>query len=263
MQRLSVIVLISVFFSSVTGAQTRAVREKVKADKQSSHTSQRSATSSSAPSWEPDFEDAGLAEMVVGALVYVTGYAVYKGFWHGQHAVMEKRERYPELVSIQGALASGFNFGDSGWMLESGVQGNYGIFASHLRYLNVKDVTGRLQSIDWQVLKMRIPISSFRLEYGIGFSHFISPSKTYFDSSLAFDGDLFKKKLHLQGSYRWSQNTNVGGRYRQEYAIDAAARLAKVGSLGIYPFMGYSHFSYFEAIDFKYLRLGIKLRIYQ
>lgn len=263
MKRLSYIVLISVLFLSVTEAQTRAVREKVKADKQSSHTSQRSASSSSAPSWEPDFEDAGLAEMIVGALVYVTGYAVYKGLWHGQHVVMDKRDKYPELVSLQGTLASGFNFGDSGWMMESGVQGNYGVFASHLRFLNVKDVTGRIQSIDWQVLKLRVPISSFRLEYGIGFSHFISPSKTYFDSSLGFEGDLFKKNLHLQGIYRWSQNTNLGDRYRQEYTIDAAVQVAKLGALRLYPFVGYSHFSYFESIDFNYFRLGVKLRIFR
>ena len=262
MKRLSFIILISVLFSSVTVAQTRAVREKVKADKQSSHSGRRSTSTASAPSWEPDFDDGGLGEMIVGALVYVTGYAVYKGFWHGQHAVMAKREKYPELVSIQGTLSSGFNFNDSGWMMESGVQGNYGIFASHLRYLNLKDVTGRLHSIDWQVLKLRIPISSFRFEYGIGFSHFISPSKTYFDSSLGFEGDLFKRNLHLQGIYRWSQDTGGGYRYRQEYAIDAAAQVAKVGSLRIYPFVGYSHFSYFESIDFKYFRLGVKLRIF-
>jgi hypothetical protein len=106
-----------------------------------------------------------------------TGYAAYKGFWYGQNSVMQHREERPELVSLQGTLSGGFDYQSNTFMASPALRGNYGIFASDLRYVNMSDVTGKLHSIDWQVLMLRLPIRSLKLEYGLGFSYFLSPSK--------------------------------------------------------------------------------------
>ena len=244
-------------------AQTRSVREKVEADKLSSGNSPSysSRSSTSEPDWEPDFSDAGLGEMIAGALVYVTGYAVYKGFWHGQYAVMQQRENRPELVSLQGSLSGGFDHQSNTFLASPAIRGNYGIFASDLRYVNMSDVTGKLHAVDWQVLMLRLPVRSFKLEYGIGFSYFISPSKVYFDQSLGFDWSLLQNRAALQGQYRWSQDTSVG-RYRSEYAIDLDAEVARRGNLRFCPFVGYAHHQYFDEITFDYIRLGMKIKLF-
>ncbi len=258
--KLFTILFLSFFLTiQLSHSQTRKVREKVAEDKKASSSR---ASSSSEPSWEPDFDEGGLGEIIVGAIAYVTVYAVYKGLWHSQHAIMNRYDDYPELISFQGTLANGFNFSDNGFAVIPSLRGNYGLFATDLRYVNMSDITGRLQSIDWQVLMFRVPVKNLRLEYGLGFSHVMSPSKTYFDSSLGFDGDFLNYAINIQGQYRWSQKTSFGSRYRQEYSIEAGLQVAQSGWLRVVPFVGYSHFNYFNEIDFKYLKAGIKLRIF-
>ncbi len=259
----SIIALLA--FQSVL-SQTRRVREKVEEDRQStsnysSYSSSSSGSSSSGPDWEPDFDGASLGDIVAGAIFYVTGYAVYKGFWYSQYAVMEKREKRPELVSLQGMLASGFDYQRNTFMASPAIRGNYGIFASDLRYVNMRDVTGKLHSIDWQVLMLRLPIRNFKLEYGLGFSYFISPTKVYFEQSLGFDWSFLNNMAGLQGHYRVSQNTNVG-RYRSEYAIDLDAEVARRGNLRFCPFVGYAHYQYYDDIHFDFIRLGMKVKMF-
>ncbi len=263
MKKVTLFFIIALLAFQTVHAQTRRVREKVAEDKSSarSYSSNSSSSSTSEPDWEPDFDDASLADIVAGAVFYVTGYAIYKGFWYGQQAVMEKREDRPELVSLQGTLSGGFDFQRNTFMASPAVRGNYGIFASDLRYVNMSDVTGKLHSIDWQVLMLRLPIRSLKLEYGLGFSYFISPSKAYFEQSFGFDWGFLKNRAALQGQYRVSQNTNVG-RYRSEYAIDLDAEVARRGNLRFCPFVGYANYQYFDDIHFDYIRLGMKVKLF-
>lgn len=269
MKKFTLIAVLTLLALPSVHAQTRHVREKVAEDKSSSassasHSSTSSASSPSAPEWDPDFGDSFFGDLLLQGIVYGVGYAgygVYKGFWHGQQAVMDHREDRPELVSLQGSLSGGFDFKRNTFMASPAIRGNYGIFASDLRYVNMRDATGMLHAIDWQVLMLRLPIRSLKLEYGLGFSYFISPSKVYFEQSLGFDWRFLKDRASLQGQYRWSQNTNVG-RYRSEYAIDLDAEVARRGNLRFCPFVGYASYQYFNEINFDYLRLGMKIKLF-
>ncbi|GAO27860.1 hypothetical protein [Geofilum rubicundum] len=246
-------------------SQTRRVREKVSEDKRSSSSLDGyHAYSSDASASESDSESSYLAVMLIEGLVYGIGYAgygIYKGFWNGQQAVLQHRDLRPELVSLQISAVGGFDYQSNTFLASPAIRGNYGIFASDLRYINMSDVTGRLHSVDWQVLMLRLPIQSFKLEYGLGFSHFISPSKTYFVQSLGFDLGFLQNRAALQGQYRWSQKTSVG-RYRQEYALDFDAEVARRGNLRFCPFVGYVHYQYFQEIPFDFIRLGMKIKLF-
>lgn len=264
MKRFAIIVF-SLFVTFHFGyTQTRSVNEKVTKDKQASRSELKSSSTSS--SWVSNDDDDGsgnlLVDIFVVPVVEAVTFIFYKGFRDAHQAVMNNYSTYPDLVSFQGTLGSGFNFDDNGFTIIPAVRGNYGLFATDLRYVNMRDVTGRLQSIDWQVLMFRVPVKNIRLEYGLGFSHVMSPSKTYFDSSLGFDGNFLDYALNIQGQYRWSQKTSFGSRYRQEYSIEAGLQVAQSRRLRVVPFIGYSHFNYFNEIDFNYLKAGIKLRIF-
>jgi hypothetical protein len=65
----------------------------------------------------------------------------------------------------------------------------------------------------------------------------------------------------LQGQYRVSQNTNAG-RYRSEYAIDLDAEVARRGKLRFCPFVGYASYQYFDDINFDFVRLGMKIKMF-
>jgi hypothetical protein len=269
MKKVTLITIIALLVFQSAHAQTRNVREKVSEDKSSSQPSSSgsrtsSASSPSGPEWDPDFENSFFGDLLLQGIVYGVGYAgfgVYKGFWHGQQAVMNHREDRPELVSLQGTLSGGFDSQHNTFMASPAIRGNYGIFASDLRYVHMRDVTGKLNAIDWQVLMLRLPIRSLKLEYGLGFSYFISPSKVYFEQSLGFDWGFLKNRAALQGQYRWSQHTNVG-RYRSENAIDLDAEVARRGNLRFCPFVGYASYQYFDDISFDYIRLGLKVKLF-
>jgi len=254
-------IIISLLFHT-SFCQTRSVREKVKQDKDYDRSDGHLYSAQpSDPLWEPDFYDLGFGEMVAQAFVYVTIYAAYKGLWYGQYAVMQHRDERPELVSLQGSLSGGYNYQNNVFLINPSVRVNYGIFASDLRYINIQDVTGKMHSLDWQVLMLRLPIRSFKLEYGLGFSYFLSPSKIYFEQSFGFDWSLFNNKAGLQAQFRKSQNTFIG-LYRKEYTIDIDAKVAQRGRLGFYPFLGYSRHEYFNDINFDFIRMGMKVRLF-
>jgi hypothetical protein len=265
MKKLTLFGLMAVFAFHAALSQTRRVREKVSEDKQSSSSFDGyNAYSSDSSASESDSESSYLAVMLLEGMVYGIGYAgygIYKGFANGQQAVMQHRDLRPELVSLQISAVAGFDYQSNTFLASPAIRGNYGIFASDLRYINMSDVTGRLHSVDWQVLMLRLPIQSFKLEYGLGFSHFISPSKSYFEQSLGFDWSFLQSRAALQGQYRWSQDTSVG-RYRQEYAIDFDAEVARRGNLRFCPFVGYAHYQYFEEIPFDFIRLGMKIKLF-
>jgi|GEM_PF-4882913 len=257
---IGLLVLAAVLHSNMVG-QTREVRERVAETKGAS-----SGTSSSGgvrdtydSDWDFDVEGETIGEMVASAVVFVTAYAVYTGFAYGQHAVLYHRDERPELVSLEGSLAGGFAFGENALMVTPKLRANYGLFASELRYINVGDVTGRMSSVDWQVVMLRLPIKSFKLEYGLGLSWFLSPNKAYFDTSAGFVWDLWDNRVQLEGRFRNSADTSVG-RYRVEYSGDLGWEAARLGCFRLMPFAGYSKYTYFDDIDFSYLRLGLKLR---
>ncbi len=243
-------------------AQVRDVRSNIEKDKseKSSKTSHRGESSSS--SYSPPEPGDGLAEFIVGSLFYYTAYGIYRGLEYGQSLMQYRREAHPETFSLEGELMAGFDFPNNAEQFSSSVRGNWGIFASDLRLNYVNDVTGGLHALDWQVLKLRFPLKNIKFEYGLGFSHVFSPSKTYFDQSTGFDWCFFHRKATVRGQYQWSQNTTLGSRYRQEWRLDACYEMAQTGHLRFAPTAGFVSRNYFGTTHFHFLQLGLRLQLF-
>lgn len=261
----SVLLIVLCFcLANWTFSQVRDVRSNVQKDKSSSSSSSSSRSGSSGPSASaPSFDDdMSFGAFIVSTLGYYTFYAVYKGFYYGQAAILDRRERHPEIVSLQGSLVSGIDAKDNSFVLSPSIRANWGLFGSDLRFVGVKDVTGNMQTIDWQVLLIRLPIANAKFEYGLGFSYFISPSKTYFDQSVGFDWCFFKSKANVFAQYRWSQNSQIGGRYRQESSIEFDYEVVRRGKFRLSPSIGFVHQNYFDVDQFSFMKVGIKVRLF-
>ncbi|PWD99246.1 hypothetical protein [Marinilabilia rubra] len=173
-----------------------------------------------------------------------------------------RRVDHPEIFSFQSDVTSGFDFNSNALLITPSVRINRGLFASDLRYHYTHDVTDALNVIDWQVLKLRLPISNFKVEYGIGFSHIFDPSKTYFEQSLGFDWCFLKRKTTVQGEYRWTQSTNIGERFRKEASVTGDYEIKRIDQLSICPTLGFVYQNFFESTRFRFFRAGLRIRIY-
>lgn len=254
---------IALVLSITTQAQVRDIKSKIdedKADDSAFATSYQAEPPSS--SFDPPSFEEGLAHFLIGSLLYYTGYGIYIGLEHAQYGMQLRRPDHPETFSLEGQLNAGFDFPDDATIFSPSVRVNHGLFASDLRYLYTRDVTGNLQTIDWQVLKLRLPIKNLKLEYGIGFSHVLAPSKTYFEQSAGFDWCFFNRKVTLQGMYRWSQSNNVGVQYREEVNLSADYEATKIGRFRLCPSAGFVYQEYFESTQFRLITLGLKARLF-
>lgn len=242
-------------------AQVRDVRSNIEKDKSEQSTfssSRRETTSSYSP---PDLSD-GFGTFLLGSLFYYTAYGVYRGMQYGQMLMQYRRPEHPETFALEGDVMAGFDFNNNAMMLSPSVRGNWGLFASDLRLQITNDVTGQLHALDWQVLKLRFPLQNVKFEYGIGFSHVFSPSKTYFDQSAGLDWCFLNRKATLQGQYLWSQKTSLGSRYRQEAGIKASYQVAQSGGFRFAPSMGFVYQDYFGSTQFRFVQIGLTVLLY-
>ena len=245
-------------------AQVRDIRANIENDQsdESSFSTCRGASSSSSSSYSPPELGDGLAEFLLGNLFYYTAYGVYKGLAYGQWLMQTRREKYPEIFSLEANLRAGFDFRQNTQLLSPSLKGNWGLFATELYVRAINDVTGRLHTLDWQVLKLRCPISQVKVEYGLGFSHVFSPSKTYFDQSAGVEWCLLNRKLTLQGACQWSQKTTLGARYRQEGRVQASYELAQSGRFRFAPSLGFVDQDFFGTTRFRFWQLGLRIQLF-
>ncbi len=243
-------------------AQVRDVRSNIEKDKSENPavpiSYQESHTTSYSP---PDLSD-GFAAFIFESLFYYTAYGAYRGLRHGQSLMQERRYNHPETFSLEGNLITSFDFRNNAVMLSPSVRGNWGLFATDIRFNYTMDVTGDLHALDWQVLKLRLPLGNVTFDYGIGFSHVFSPSKTYFDQATGFDWYFLNRKATIQGQYQWSQRTSLGSRYRQESRIKACYEVASSGRFRFSPSVGFEFQDYFGTTQFRFVQIGLTVRLY-
>lgn len=248
------------FYSS---AQVRDIKSRVEEDKTGRGSAHFGTPERREPAyWEPPDIGEGFAAFLVGSLVYYTAYGAYRGLDYGQYLMQLRRREHPETFSLQGDINSAFDFSNAALLLSPSVRGNWGLFASEARFQYTRDVTDNLSVVDWQVLMLRFPISNLKLEYGIGFSHIVSPSKTYFEQSVGLDWCFFERKVTLQGQYRWSQNTGSGNRYRYEAGASIDYEMASLDRLRFCPLAGIIYQNYFDSTRFRFYRLGLRVRMF-
>ncbi|MGQ1946909.1 hypothetical protein ACT3CD_07415 [Geofilum sp. OHC36d9] len=255
-----------IFFCFVfyVSGQVRDVRSKVAQDRNDAGSALKSESRSYSGGGgfdKPDW-DGGCGAFIAEALFYYTFQGIYMGLNAGQQAMRYRQSDYPETFSFEGALNAGFDFNTRTTALVPSLRLNHGLFASEVRYASTRDVTGVLDVFDWQVLVLRVPVKNLKFEYGIGFSHVFSPSKSYLDQNVGFDWCLLKRRLTLKAHYRWSQNTNLGNRYRQESDFSSDYEILHSGKFRLAPMVGFSYFNYFDSTKFNMVKAGLIFRFF-
>lgn len=175
-----------------------------------------------------------------------------------QKSVLYNKESHPNLVSFQADLDYGTNFSEL--TFNPSFRANWGLLATDFRYALLHDNTGSLESLDWQVLILRIPIKNIKLNYGIGFTSIMNPKSTYFESSAGFDINLNERKLNLSGNYRWtSRKTDY--RYRQEVKFTADYKIMQKDIFSISPMIGITYQEYFKQDSYLLFNAGVRVRL--
>ncbi|TLX74912.1 hypothetical protein E9993_10955 [Labilibacter sediminis] len=248
---LTIIICLCINISGYT--QVSNVKQNVRQDKatRSSSSSYRSYSSNSY-----DEESSLTADLVLG---------VFNGIIKGisfitvesQKTALSNVDKTPNLISLESNLDFGTNLSE--FTLQPSLRGNWGIFASEIRYALLDDKTGSLQSFDWQVLIVRIPIRDLKLNYGIGFTSLVDPKTSYFESSVGFELNPTNSKLSFSGNYRWTSRKSET-RYRQEVKITGAYQTFEYGRISFSPMIGVTYQDYFNQDHFCVLNLGVKIR---
>lgn len=177
-----------------------------------------------------------------------------------QQQVLEKKDRIPNLISLETGLEYSTNLSELSF--NPYLRGNWGLFATDLRYSQFHDYTGTLQSFDWQVLMLRIPIKNLKLNYGIGFTSLLDPKTTYFESSTGFDLSLQQNQINISSTYRWTARKSDDARYRQEFKLVGDYRIWQKGSFHLSPSVGVTYQDYFKKHHYLLFSVGVKMRIY-
>lgn len=248
--------LIIIFIIPNLYAQVSNIKETAKRDKITyTPTSIKSHHSSSGSNYyETSFAEYIAAEIFTG-VVKGLGFITIKA----QKAVLENADQTPNLISLETGLDYGTNLNEL--TFNPSVRGNWGIMATDFRYSLLHDNTGSLQSLDWQVLVLRIPIKNLKLNYGIGFTSLLDPKTTYFESSTGFELNLMESKLNFISNYRWTSRKSEE-RYRQEVKLTGDCQIFENKLFHISPMAGFTYQKYFNTNSYLFFNVGIKFRIY-
>ncbi len=171
--------LILLIIAQMTQAQVSNIKSNVQHDSQ--RTSYYTASSWSVSHSEHQSFGESLAASIVAGIIDCASFVTVEA----QKAVIRDPKDYPNTISLEGTIDYGSN--GSALTFAPAIKGNWGIFGSEMRYALLHDYTGSLESFDWQVLILRIPIKNIKLNYGLGFTSLLSPKTNYFESSTGFD----------------------------------------------------------------------------
>lgn len=244
-------------FVTLSQAQVSNIKTNVRNDHKSNYSYRSSSVRTTIPARNKRFGESfgeSLAASIVGGIIQGIGFVTIEA----QKAVLRDKDDYPNTVSFESTLDYGTDL--STLSFNPSIRGNWGILASDIRYSLLHDYTGSLESLDWQVLIVRVPIKNLKLNYGIGFTSLLSPKTTYFESSTGFDLYLINQKLALSTNYRWTNRRNEE-RYRQEVKFTTDYQLLSKDQFRLSPMIGLSYLNYFKSDEFLMFNVGVKIRI--
>jgi hypothetical protein len=179
----------------------------------------------------------------------------------GQMAALKNKDLYPERISLETFGSFGTEITSSANYFETGIRGNWGIFATDFRYSKLNDFTGDLKSLDWLVLVFRIPIKNFKIDYGLGFISLIDLDKSYFKSSIGFDWMFHYIGLNINSVYQWTERTSLETRYKRNFDFSVDFNAFSFQRLHISPMVKYSYQNYFGESEFSIFSVGAVVRL--
>lgn len=156
-------------------AQIRAVKSRATSYKSSKSV----GTSSSDSYYASDDDDGSFFGELIGQAIFG---GIYRGFSSAQHYQLNNAWEEDWRISAEFKLSGGVNFGTVNYFDQQMIRGNYGLFSTQVRRMNVNDVSGGFTTIDWQILQLNlINRSSVRWVLGGGISHEVEVDQTHFE----------------------------------------------------------------------------------
>ena len=156
----------------------------------------------------------------------------------------------------------GSGFKNKAWQFTTAARLNWGIFGTDLRYNSLFDTTGTLNSLDWQIVVIRIPVQSFNLEYGLGLLNLPGRQQSYTSQAIGFDLKLRPYGINLSSHYYWSAFTSLGSRFRKSFEIIGDYEFLSNGQFHLCGLLKYSYQNYFDETTIQVVSAGLAMKIY-
>lgn len=233
-------------------AQVNEISKNVEKEKNNGSTKSSSSSSSSYNDSSSSSGD-GFANFIGAIFINTIGAA--------QVASLKNKDLYPERISLESFGTFGTEISSSANYFETGIRGNWGIFATDFRYSNLNDFTGDLKSLDWLVVVFRIPIKNFKIDYGLGFISLIDLDQSYFKSSIGFDWMFHDIGLNINSVYQWTEQTSLESRYKRNFDFSVDFNAFSRQHLHISPMIKYSYQNYFNETEFSIFSVGAIVRL--
>jgi hypothetical protein len=179
-----------------------------------------------------------------------------------QRAALENVDIYPERISLEAFTTFGTEFTARSNYFQTGIRGNWGIIGTDFKYSILNDPTGNLESIDWMVFVIRIPIKHFKIDWGLGFIAISDEDQSYGNSSIGFDWRLPNAGLNINSAYQWSAKTSLGSRYKESFSMRVDYNIFNHKKLHISPIVEYSYQNYFSETNFSLYSAGVIIRMF-
>lgn len=255
-RRLSSLVVLILFFSSIAYAQVGDIKKEIEIEKENGSTNSSGSNNGSYSSGR-DGAGSALVGQIIGGIFIGIG----RGVGQLQKTTLEKKSTFPELISLETSLYIGLYPDQNGNLYCPRIQGNWGIFSSEFRYTYISDLSGKLSTLEWQILKINIPINPVRISLGMGFVNIPEFKSSYLESSARVDVWVWKRKINTFAEFR-STGDIAYRKFRQELNFQVDYKIKSFGKFHISPMIGVRQQSYLEKFDQTYIIAGCNFRIY-
>jgi len=201
------------------------------------------------------------SQWIVLESIRLFGYGLYSL----QSYVLSTRQEHPEIVSLEAFLQGGFYSKYNSILLTPQIRANWGAFSTEFRQQSIHDITGYLNTLDWQIVKLNIPIYPVILNGGMGFSHIEEVNQSFFEYTLGAQSRFLKNRLYTEAVYRSSRQDQLPFRQELKVTCDYQVenkQIGKRGSFRISPSAGLVYQNYYNRFNHFYLMAGVTIRYY-
>jgi hypothetical protein len=255
---LSIIIVILSFTSEAFG-QIDEIKDKARKDKNNER-------SSDSDNYYYQDDDETFGEALAGEACGCIGNIFLFLFWEAIEAVqssaLEQKEEYPYVSSIELKLWGGFSQEKKTLFVSPNLQGNWGIFSTDFRYTYLEEVSASLQNLDWQIIKLNIPVKTFKASAGLGFTYLTDPGISYLEYTFGSELHLLKNKLVLAGEYRGTSENENSEVFRKEYNFQVDYNTSSFGRFHLSPMLGIRYQTYYNSYHYFIFNFGIAFRFY-
>ncbi len=150
-------------------------------------------------------------------------------------------------------LDGGINFSEAEFFDSQMIRGNYGLFSTQLRRINVNDVSGAFTTIDWQILQLNlINKENIRWIIGGGVSHEYQVDQSHFEWTTEFYASFYENKFMPFVAYRKSDS----GYPREEFSTRLEYRPFRANRSEFAFGAGYVHQKLYD-VRFDFVTVGV------